>query len=866
MRKASDQVASSAPPILASAARADLVAPPAAVALDPTPIPAALRERPQWVVWKYILREGKWTKVPFNARTGEPASATDPSTWSTFDEAVAACRSDDGYAGIGFAFSEDDPFAGIDLDDCIDENGNLVPTAREIVDQFNSCTEVSPSGKGVKIFICGVKPEGSGCRSKKIDGFKETEIYDRERYFTVTGQHLSGTPVSIEPRQAELEALCERLWPTRSRGDSPPDTPPATPVELDDANLIERASNAKNGSKFRRLWAGDTSTHGGDDSAADVALCCMLAFWTGGDGNRMDALFRQSGLYREKWDKRRGNTTYGQRTIEFAIAGTKDFYGPGKGSDASPDTNSEPPSDGRPLIFLSAREDLSIDEAVEALRAEDNLYHRGCKLVRVVREPRRRQPSGRRSARVRRPEGAAFIQLMPAESLRERLAHRARIVQCNAKGEWVNAHPTPWLVSGTMARAVWPGLRSLCGISHTPILRPDGTIHQEPGYDSETGVLFLPEPGVSFPPIHPDVAYDEADVARDELLEVVCDFPFASDAHRAAWLASLLTPLARHAFDGPAPLFAVDSNIRGSGKTLLVQATSLIAMGRPVSVSAYAHDIAEMQKRITAIAIAGDPIVLLDNLSGTFGNAALDRALTCDRWQDRMLGRNENVDLPLQTIWFASGNNIILAADTARRVIHIRLDCLEDAPEERGGFKHSDLLVWVAEHRPRLVVAGLTILRAFFNAGCPQSEVPPFGSYEGWSHIVRHAVIWVSLPDPCQTRAALAETSDSTVDGLRQFIAACIACDPQQNGWTAAGLLGRLYPPHRDQMPTDAASIELRGAIEAFVACPAGKTPTSHSLARRLTAMRRRPVSGRYIDMVPNTPKGSAARWRVVTP
>ncbi|MBZ0172539.1 MAG: hypothetical protein K8E66_09190, partial [Phycisphaerales bacterium] len=162
------------------------------VAFDPTHVPKALRERPQWVAWRFETRGGKPTKVPVDPRTGKRASSTDPSTWVTFNEAVAAWRASDRYAGVGFVFSADDLFTGVDLDACIDESGSLVASAQEIIESLNSYTEVSPSGRGVKVFITGRKPDGVGCKSKAIDGFKEVEVYDRERFFTVTGQHVAG--------------------------------------------------------------------------------------------------------------------------------------------------------------------------------------------------------------------------------------------------------------------------------------------------------------------------------------------------------------------------------------------------------------------------------------------------------------------------------------------------------------------------------------------------------------------------------------------------------------------------------------------------------------------------------------------------
>jgi putative DNA primase/helicase len=297
-----------------------------AAALDALCIPASLRERSQWVCWNYITRGGKQTKCPVNARGGGPADSTDPTTWATFDEAVTAWRSG-GYAGIGYVFAEDDPFAGIDLDGCIDDAGNIVPAAREVIDALDSYTEISPSGRGVKVFIAGRKPDGIGCRSKAIAGFKEAEVYDRDRFFTVTGQRVPDTPAEVKDRQADLEALCIRLWPKkqtpRLQG-----TPASAGFCDDDAALIKRASAAKNGDRFGKLWAGDTSLHGDDASGADQALCNSLAFWTGRDPERMDRLFRRSGLFREKWDEKRGARTYGQMTIEKAIADCQDTYSP----------------------------------------------------------------------------------------------------------------------------------------------------------------------------------------------------------------------------------------------------------------------------------------------------------------------------------------------------------------------------------------------------------------------------------------------------------------------------------------------------------------------------------------------------------
>ncbi len=312
-------------------------------ALDPTHIPAALRECPQWVCWKYITRGDKRTKCPVNARGGGHADSTDPATWASFDDAVAAWKTG-AYAGIGYVFTADGPFAGVDLDGCIDDAGNIVAAAREIIDALNSYTEISPSGRGVKVFIAARKPDGIGCKSKAIAGFKETEVYDRDRFFTVTGQRVPDTPAEVEERQAPLDALCVRLWPKKR----PPHlngTIAAAGFSGDDEALIQRAGAAKNGDRFKKLWAGDTSLHADDHSSADQALCNQLAFWTGKDAARMDRLFRRSGLFRDKWDEKRGELTYGQKTIDCAIADCTETFSPRRRSPtpSGASVSSDPP-------------------------------------------------------------------------------------------------------------------------------------------------------------------------------------------------------------------------------------------------------------------------------------------------------------------------------------------------------------------------------------------------------------------------------------------------------------------------------------------------------------------------------------------
>jgi len=392
-------------------------------ALDPTRIPAALRERPQWVCWKYITRGGKQTKCPVNARGGGRADSTDPATWASFDEVVAAWKTG-GYAGIGYVFTADGPFAGIDLDGCIDDAGNIVSAARQIINELNSYTEISPSGRGVKVFIAGRKPDGVGCKSKAIPGFKDSEVYDRDRFFTVTGQRVPDTPAEVEDRQAALDALCIRLWPKKR----PPHlngTVASAGFSGDDEALIQRAGTAKNGDRFKKLWAGDTSLHADDHSGADQALCNLLAFWTGKDAARMDRLFRRSGLFREKWDEKRGERTYGQKTIDCAIADCAETFSPRRRSPPRPEapacTDAFEPGDGDDLLVPLGQKDPATG--------------------RLVLSPRRTLPTAEAYAREFNQHADGRTLHGYGGLLMEWRGNR----YCQVEEEWLKQRLQPWL-------------------------------------------------------------------------------------------------------------------------------------------------------------------------------------------------------------------------------------------------------------------------------------------------------------------------------------------------------------------------------------------------------------------------------------
>lgn len=288
-------------------------------------IPVELRSRRQWVCWKIESRDGKPTKVPVNPNSpSKNAGSTLPATWGTFDEAVKSCA-ENGLSGIGFVFTTEDEYCGIDLDKCRNpKTGTFEPWAKEIIDSIDSYTEISQSKTGCHIIVKGKVP---GSRNRK----GRFEAYDRDRYFIFTGDHVTGTPASIHPRQNQLNNIYGKIF----REDCKPGTNGnghRSSLGLDDQQLLDKAMAARNGATFSRLWNGETDGHT-SASEADLSLCNALAFWCGGDPVRIDNLFRQSGLYRAKWDKRHGAQTYGELTVSKALESSGDYYG-GNGNGA----------------------------------------------------------------------------------------------------------------------------------------------------------------------------------------------------------------------------------------------------------------------------------------------------------------------------------------------------------------------------------------------------------------------------------------------------------------------------------------------------------------------------------------------------
>jgi len=260
----------------------------------------------------------------------------------TFDKARELARQHGD--GIGLALgTKDNPtgFVPPDIDHCIDDQGNIDPRALELVAKFNSYAEITPSGRGLRIWVRGKKP-GDKCKrpSHKDKFLASIELYEHSRYLTVTGRILEGVPSAIAIRQTALNELYGAMFPTWGNHQSNGQAHATIPVDISDEALLTKARMGKHGSEFSALYdRGDTGSHGGDDSSADLALLNRLAFWTGCDTGRMETLFSASALgQREKWKSR---PNYRARSIDKAIRDCTATYEPKPKPGAKPSVNGQ---------------------------------------------------------------------------------------------------------------------------------------------------------------------------------------------------------------------------------------------------------------------------------------------------------------------------------------------------------------------------------------------------------------------------------------------------------------------------------------------------------------------------------------------
>lgn len=295
-------------------------------------IPDELKKIPHWICWKAVPDPSGQShsgikKIPINPRNGWQASSTNPATWTDFVTAVSASTD---FAGIGFVF-KDSGYFGIDIDDRPDElqaflQGDHDNMIGEIVDAMQSYTELSQSGNGIHIICKGQLP-GADFNNRDL----HVEMYQNARFFIMTG-NICAEYADISDCTESVKPFHEKYRTKRAEKQSAPAGQlPLTGCSMTAQEVIDKIKSSANAQKFSALYAGDLSGYmhdngRSDHSAADLALCNILAFWCGGDAALMDEIFRSSGLMRDKWDRPTAGSTYGRMTIQRALDDCSAYY------------------------------------------------------------------------------------------------------------------------------------------------------------------------------------------------------------------------------------------------------------------------------------------------------------------------------------------------------------------------------------------------------------------------------------------------------------------------------------------------------------------------------------------------------------
>jgi hypothetical protein len=363
-----------------------------------------------------------------------------------------------------------------------------------------------------------------------------------------------------------------------------------------------------------------------------------------------------------------------------------------------------------------------------------------------------------------------ICQLIPVVSdyLRDLLCRHAQWQRYDGRSkDYVPINPRRDIAATMLARTgEWHQFPAVCGVTSAPTMRLDGSLLTQPGFDQKTRLFLVEPPPMPNIPEKPTRA--DAETALKLLEDLLAGFPFVDEVARAGALSAIITAVSRGAFP-VTPLHASRAPTAGSGKSFLWDIVAAIISGHPMPVISTGKDEIEMEKRLGAALMTGQPLISIDNISGELGGDALCQIIERPVVDIRVLGLSKNMRIEARgTSVFATGNNFTLVGDLCRRVITINLDAGMERPELRQ-FKF-DPVERVLEDRGKYIAAALTICRAYFVVGRPD-KAPKLASFEGWSDTVRSALIWLGKEDPVKSME-LARQEDPELIELAEMLEA----------------------------------------------------------------------------------------------
>jgi hypothetical protein len=449
------------------------------------------------------------------------------------------------------------------------------------------------------------------------------------------------------------------------------------------------------------------------------------------------------------------------------------------------------------------------------------------------------------------------IEPLARDSLKHSLARSARYyIIGEGERRVTEVSPPNEVASNILAADNWPGLPEIKAIIETPVIRPDGSILSSPGYDEATKLYLDPILDLGGLTIPEELTQKHASEAAEYILgEIFADFPFENNASRTNILATLLTVIVRPMINGNVPITILDKPQAGTGASLIADIISTIATGRPASMWGMPETEDEWRKAITSALVDGSPVIVIDNVTGRLQSASLARALTAKIWQDRILGKSQMVALPQEAVWIATGNNIQIGGDIARRALWVRMDAAQARPWTRTGFRHPDLLGWIRRNHTTIIAQLLIMARAWVLAGKPPGSAK-LGGFNEWAEILSGILEFAGVQDFMGNASQLYDQMDADVQQWDSFLgewSVLHGCQPIKAGVLRDELasLDPIYATFIESMPEDVA--------EALSKSYAGSLKLGLVLRKHLNQVY---PSGRKLAQEMDT-HGKVALWKV---
>jgi phage/plasmid primase-like uncharacterized protein len=447
-----------------------------------------------------------------------------------------------------------------------------------------------------------------------------------------------------------------------------------------------------------------------------------------------------------------------QQTIAIAL---RSMLAETTEEEARADHNSIPEEPGemteRPQILIAGGcRHLMVDRAEEIMARRDDIFTNAGRLVRVAeaKDIGENVDTKTKDGRQHFTDSRRILMKSVAkEWLTTELTREIEWVKSDArkKDGYVTRDAPDFLAPALIEQKVWPNIRELAGITSAPILREDGSVRLEAGYDPETGMLLVPRG--PFLPVADKPTLGDAINALQILKTPFQHYTFATDAGLASALSIILSRLARHLMP-LVPFHLITAPGAGSGKGYIIQVASIICDGVQASLRPWQKNEDELRKLLTSSVMASHGVICFDNIENglVINSSTLDSFLTAPVWEDRVLGVNKIIQATNCLVLAGTGNNVQFAQDSIRRAVVARVLTESETPWHRK-FEWTPP-EYARCHRAEMLQAACTLLSAFIQASEPApSGTVPLGSFERWSQLVRNALMWVGLSDPCATQA-----------------------------------------------------------------------------------------------------------------